>query len=115
MQTPIPIRILLVDDQPLFRGAIASLIDAQDDMTVVGEAENGLDAVEKARLLVPDLVSGVQRSQPQMGHSENLCQAVVHLPGDPPAFGKDRMLSPVLAHLGTRDGDRGQARKRHEE
>src|ERR1035437_6056910 len=51
-----PIRILLVDDQPLFRGAIASLIDGQDDMVVVGEAENGLDAVEKARLLVPDLV-----------------------------------------------------------
>jgi len=51
-----PIRILLVDDQPLFRGAIASLIDGRDDMVVVGEAENGLDAVEKARLLVPDLV-----------------------------------------------------------
>ena len=31
-----PIRILLVDDQPLFRGAIASLIDGRDDMTVVG-------------------------------------------------------------------------------
>ena len=51
-----PIRILLVDDQPLFRGAIASLIDGRDDMVVVGEAENGLDAVVKARLLVPDLV-----------------------------------------------------------
>jgi two-component system nitrate/nitrite response regulator NarL len=56
MQSHEPIRILLVDDQPLFRGAIASLIDGQDDMTVVGEAENGLAAVEKARLLVPDLV-----------------------------------------------------------
>ena len=56
MQAQEPIRILLVDDQPLFRGAIASLIDGRDDMTVVGEAENGLDAVEKARLLLPDLV-----------------------------------------------------------
>src|SRR5450756_221112 len=56
MPAHVPIRILLVDDQPLFRGAIASLIDGQDDMTIVGEAENGLDAVEKARLLVPDLV-----------------------------------------------------------
>src|SRR5665647_954682 len=56
MQAHEPIRILLVDDQPLFRGAIASLIDGRDDMTVVGEAENGLDAVEKARLLLPDLV-----------------------------------------------------------
>src|SRR5664280_2547027 len=56
MPAQVPIRILLVDDQPLFRGAIASLINGQDDMTVVGEADNGLDAVEKARLLVPDLV-----------------------------------------------------------
>ena len=56
MPGPEPIRILLVDDQPLFRGAIAALIDGREDMTVVGEAENGLDAVEQARLLVPDLV-----------------------------------------------------------
>jgi two-component system nitrate/nitrite response regulator NarL len=51
-----PIRILLVDDQPLFRGAIAALIDGQDDLEVVGEAENGLDGVEKAGTLSPDLV-----------------------------------------------------------
>jgi two-component system, NarL family, nitrate/nitrite response regulator NarL len=51
-----PIRILLVDDQPLFRGAIAALIDGQDDLEVVGEAENGLDGVEKAGALSPDLV-----------------------------------------------------------
>ena len=56
MQAREPIRILLVDDQPLFRGAIASLIAEQDDMVVVGEAENGLDAVEQAHQLVPDLV-----------------------------------------------------------
>lgn len=51
-----PIRILLVDDQPLFRRAIATLISEQPDMTVVGEAENGLDGVEQARTLDPDLV-----------------------------------------------------------
>ncbi|MHB1801128.1 MAG: response regulator [Actinomycetes bacterium] len=51
-----PIRILLVDDQPLFRGAIAALIAGQDDMVVIGEAENGLDAVEQVHALVPDLV-----------------------------------------------------------
>jgi DNA-binding NarL/FixJ family response regulator len=51
-----PIRILLVDDQPLFRKAIATLIDDQPDFTVVGEAENGLDGVEQARALQPDLV-----------------------------------------------------------
>jgi two-component system nitrate/nitrite response regulator NarL len=45
-----------VDDQPLFRGAIAALIAGQDDLEVVGEAENGLEAVEKAHTLAPDLV-----------------------------------------------------------
>jgi DNA-binding NarL/FixJ family response regulator len=48
--------VLLVDDQPLFRRALATLISAQMDMTVVGEAENGRDALEKVRALHPDLV-----------------------------------------------------------
>jgi len=56
MQPNEPIRILLVDDQPLFRGAIAALIAELDDMVIVGEAENGLEGVEKAHELVPDLV-----------------------------------------------------------
>ncbi len=51
-----PIRILLVDDQPLFRGAIAALLAGQPDMEVVGESENGLVGVEQARALRPDLV-----------------------------------------------------------
>lgn len=50
------IRILLVDDQPLFRGAIAELLGGQDDMVVVGVADNGLQGVESARELVPDVV-----------------------------------------------------------
>ena len=50
------VRVLLVDDQPLFRTAISSLINAQDDFTVIGEAENGLQAVEKAHELKPDLM-----------------------------------------------------------
>jgi len=56
VQATRPIRILLVDDQPLFRRAIATLIGEQPDMVVVGEAENGLDAVEQAHALDPDLV-----------------------------------------------------------
>jgi DNA-binding NarL/FixJ family response regulator len=56
LQAPEPIRILLVDDQPLFRRAIATLIGGQESFTVVGEAENGLEAIEKAHALNPDLV-----------------------------------------------------------
>ena len=53
---PPKLRVLLVDDQPLFRRALATLISAQFDMTVVGEGENGRDALEKVRALHPDLV-----------------------------------------------------------
>jgi two-component system nitrate/nitrite response regulator NarL len=56
VQEPATIRILLVDDQPLFRKALATLIDGQPDLSVIGEAENGLQAVEMARALQPDLV-----------------------------------------------------------
>lgn len=56
MQPTEPIRVLLVDDQALFRRAIATLVDEQDDLTVVGQAENGLDAVEKAHALKPDVI-----------------------------------------------------------
>jgi DNA-binding NarL/FixJ family response regulator len=50
------IRILLVDDQPLFRRAIAQLIGEQPGLTIVGEADNGLQALEMARSLHPDMV-----------------------------------------------------------
>ena len=53
---PPRLRVLLVDDQPLFRRALATLISNQLDMTVVGEGENGRDALDKVRALHPDLV-----------------------------------------------------------
>lgn len=49
-------RILLADDLPLFRRAIAQLIDEQDDMEVVGQANNGVEAVELAQVLRPDII-----------------------------------------------------------
>jgi DNA-binding NarL/FixJ family response regulator len=50
------LRILLVDDHLLFRKGLARLLDAQPDFEVVGEAKDGLEAIEQARLLHPDLV-----------------------------------------------------------
>ncbi|MEO3778734.1 response regulator transcription factor [Micromonospora sp. B11E3] len=50
------IRVLLVDDQHLIRAGLRMLCDAQPDIEVVGEADNGRDAVTLAARLVPDVV-----------------------------------------------------------
>lgn len=50
------IRVLLVDDHALFREGLASIVGAQSDMEVIGEAQDGLEAVVKARQLEPDLI-----------------------------------------------------------
>ncbi|MEV7773780.1 response regulator transcription factor [Kitasatospora sp. NPDC086791] len=50
------IRVLLADDQALLRGAFRMLIDAEEDMEVVGEAADGREAVELARATRPDIV-----------------------------------------------------------
>jgi DNA-binding NarL/FixJ family response regulator len=49
-------RLLIVDDHALFRDGLASLIASQEDMEVVGEASQGLEALEKARELMPDII-----------------------------------------------------------
>ncbi len=51
-----PLRILLVDDHVLFRKGLARLLDAQPDFEVVGEAADGLEAIERAQALRPDVV-----------------------------------------------------------
>jgi DNA-binding NarL/FixJ family response regulator len=50
------IRVLLADDQALVRAGFRALLDAQDDVDVVGEATQGREAIELARRLAPDLV-----------------------------------------------------------
>src|SRR5450755_5044601 len=50
------IRIMLADDHTLFRQGIRTLISAEADMEVVGEAPNGGEAVEKANEVRPDVV-----------------------------------------------------------
>lgn len=49
-------RVLLVDDHPLMREGIASMIASQPDMEVVGEASDVLEAMIKAKELSPDLI-----------------------------------------------------------
>ncbi|KQM39865.1 MULTISPECIES: response regulator transcription factor [Microbacterium] len=51
-----PVRIVLVDDQALFRAGIRMVIDSQPDLEVVGEASDGREGVEVVRSTRPDLV-----------------------------------------------------------
>jgi DNA-binding NarL/FixJ family response regulator len=49
------IRILSVDDHPLLRDGIAAVLESQPDMTLVGQACNGREAIEDFRRLRPDI------------------------------------------------------------
>lgn len=50
------LRILLVDDHVLFRKGMASLLAGRHNLTVIGEAGDGIEAIDKARLLIPDVI-----------------------------------------------------------
>ncbi len=51
-----PIRVLLVEDQTMLRGALASLLELEPDITVVAQAANGREALKLAKLQSPDVV-----------------------------------------------------------
>jgi DNA-binding NarL/FixJ family response regulator len=48
--------VVLADDQALVRGGFRLILEAQEDVEVLGEAENGTEAVERVRELRPDVV-----------------------------------------------------------
>ena len=50
------IRVLIADDQPLVRGGVRMILDAEDEMEVVGEASDGREAIDQVRSLRPDVV-----------------------------------------------------------
>jgi DNA-binding NarL/FixJ family response regulator len=50
------IQILIVDDHPLFRKTLGSIIKSQTDMNVTGEAENGIDAIKQTEQHQPDII-----------------------------------------------------------
>ncbi|MFQ5577100.1 MAG: response regulator [Anaerolineae bacterium] len=53
--TPL-IRVVLVDDHPVVRRGLAAIIDIEDDLQVVGEAENGREALALTQSVQPDVV-----------------------------------------------------------
>jgi CheY-like chemotaxis protein len=50
------VRILLVDDHAMIREGIRTLLEHHEDLVIVGEAKNGEDALEAAKLVLPDVV-----------------------------------------------------------
>ena len=63
---PDPIRVILVDDQSLVRSGFRMLIESEDDMEVVSEASNGLEALDVLRRMPVD-VALMDIRMPQMG------------------------------------------------
>jgi len=51
-----PIRLLIADDHPVVRAGLMAILADESDISVVGEARNGVEAVEMARSLTPDMV-----------------------------------------------------------
>jgi DNA-binding NarL/FixJ family response regulator len=50
------ISVLIVDDHTLFRKGIRKMLEAEEDMHIVGEAGTGREALEQARVLMPDVI-----------------------------------------------------------
>ena len=86
------IRIVIAEDQRILRGALGTLLDFEEDMKVVGQAENGEQALQLVRDLRPDvcildiempLKSGLEvadelkemRLSMQSDHIDDICEA----------------------------------------
>ena len=73
------ISVLLVDDHALVREGIRSLLQLEEDLAVVGEAGDGIEAIQKARELMPDIIV-MDISMPSMGGMEATRQITKEIP-----------------------------------
>ena len=51
-----PFRLLVVDDYQQFRRVVRSILQGREDLQVIGETSDGLEAVQIAKMLRPDLI-----------------------------------------------------------
>ncbi|HOC55971.1 MAG TPA: response regulator transcription factor [Verrucomicrobiota bacterium] len=74
------VTVLLADDHAVVRQGLRALLEAEEDIVVVGEAENGREAVHLARQSMPDVVL-MDVAMPEMNGFEATRQIVKELPG----------------------------------
>ncbi|MFG1955881.1 response regulator [Micromonospora sp. NPDC048830] len=88
-----PLRVVLVDDEPLLRRSLAMIIDAEPDLAVVGEAGDGMEAIATAEATLPDVVlmdvrmprlDGIEATRsicrlPELGHTRVLVLSMFDL------------------------------------
>ncbi len=63
------IKVLIADDHRVVREGLAAILKTKDELQIVGEAQDGVEAVEKARSLLPDVIL-MDVSMPRMGGVE---------------------------------------------
>ena len=88
----IVIRVLLADDENLIRSALATMLDLEDDIEIVGEAESGEQALSDAAALSPDVavldlqmggIDGIETAQKIAETLPTWASIIVTSPGRP--------------------------------
>lgn len=97
--TAIPIRVLIVDDHRIVRKGIAALLETEDGFEVVGDAENGIEAIAMADDLRPDVIL-MDLVMPEMDGIEATREIRARRPDSQilvlTSFGSDDKLFPAI-------------------
>jgi DNA-binding NarL/FixJ family response regulator len=84
----VTVRIVLVDDEPMFRAGISMVVESQPDLHVVGEAGSGAEAIEQVEESRPDVVlmdiqmpviDGVEATRALVGRMGEACPRILVL------------------------------------